>query len=313
MDNLDQFQLFLHREGKSPGTIKKDIDILKRLIGIVIFQRGDIERYLFSLYEKGRKPGYLNNIVKAFHTYGRFSENSTLREIKFFKIRESNKATLSDREIEAFLAVPKPKNSKPERYSMYTLFFKVMAFSGMRAGEVAALTISQIDFGRQVFILDHTKTTPRLVPIAPSVVHDLTDYIKELDREELFIINGTIIDKNKWNEHFHMRCKHIGVKRPNLSTHSMRHSFITRMLSEDVNIFKVQRIVGHRSIETTNHYTHLVTKDLTIAMAKDPLARQSLPYNTRFKQFREGVRKLLEDLSLGIDEEKQMILDYIES
>lgn len=311
MEKLNQFQLYLLREGKNPSTIEKDLLILKRLIGVAMLQKDDIERYLFSLHQKGRKPGYLNNIVKAVHTYGRFIDDLTLTEIKFFKIKETNKATLSDEEIESFLSVPKPKNSKPKRYEMYTLFFKVMAYSGMRAGEVATLTIPQVDFGRAVFILDHTKTSPRLVPIAPSLLHDLTEYIKRLDGARLFLINGKTLDKNKWNEHFHMRCRHIGVKRPNLSTHSIRHSFITRLLAEDINIFKVQRIVGHKNIETTNHYTHLVTKDLTIAIAKDPLARQNLSYEQRFLQFRDNVRLLLKSFSLTIEEENKMLNELL--
>jgi hypothetical protein len=49
------------------------------------------------------------------------------------------------------------------------------------------------------------------------------------------------------------------------------------MLGEDVNIFKVQKIVGHRQISTTAGYTHLTTKDIINAIKKDPLARGGLP------------------------------------
>src|SRR5205823_2245755 len=151
---------------------------------------------------------------------------------------------------------------------MFTLFFKIMSYSGMRAGEVANLTVESLDFGRGVFILDQTKNIPRLVPIAPALISDLTEYIKSLKGERLFLLHDKPITKGQWNDRFHVRRRLLGIKRPHLSTHSLRHSFITRMLSEDVNLFKVQRIVGHKNIETTNLYTHLVTKDLTAAITR---------------------------------------------
>jgi integrase len=309
MEKLEQFQLYLLREGLAPATIEKDVVILKRLMQLEVLAGDKIDGFLLSQLQKGRAPGYLNNIVKACHTWGAFIEDPLFEKIKFFKPKESNKSTLSDAEIQAFLALPKPKQSKPERYAMWNLFFKIMAFSGMRAGEVANLSVTSLDFGRGVFILDKTKTTPRLVPIAPALSGDLISYIGKLSGELLFVIDGKTITKGKWGEHFQVRIRRLNIKRPHLSTHSLRHSFITRLLSEDINMFKVQRIVGHKNIETTNHYTHLITKDLQIAIGKDPLARQSLTYQERFMQFREGVRKLLESFTLSPEEEKQMLKD----
>ncbi len=310
MEKLEQFQLWLLREGKEPATIKKDVTILKRLMQLEVLAGDKIDGFLFEMLQKGRSPAYLNNFIVACRNWGKFINDPSFNQIKFFKNKETNKSTLSDTEIESFLTLPKPKQAKPNRYKMWTLFFKTMAYSGMRAGEVANLTVTSLDFGRGVIILDRTKTTPRLVPIAPALTDDLTAYVAKLSGESLFVIDGKVVDKNKWNEHFQMRIRRLGIKRPHLSTHSLRHSYITRMIPE-VSLAAVQRIVGHKDIATTNHYTHLVTKDLIIAVTKDPLGRQSLSYEERFKQFREQVRKLLEGLSISIDEEKQMLQDLV--
>lgn len=307
MEKLDQFRLSLLRDGKATSTIEKDIAILKRLMQLEVLAGDKIDGFLLSEFQKGKSPSYLNNFIIAARNWGKFTGTNDFSRIKFFKVKEQNKATLSDLEIEAFLALPKPKQAKPDRYAMWNLFFKIMAYSGMRAGEVAILSVASLDFGRGVFVLDRTKTTARLVPIAPALTDALILYTQKLSGELLFTIDGEVVDKNKWNEHFQMRIRRLGIKRPHLSTHSLRHSFITRMLSEDVNMFKVQRIVGHKNIETTNHYTHLITKDLQIAIGKDPLSRQSLTYQERFKQFREGVRALLESFALTPEEERNMI------
>lgn len=306
MEKLEQFQMQLLRQGKSRATIAKDVDILCRLMQKEVLAGDKLEGYLFAQLQQGRAPSYLNNLIVAARNWGKFINDESLCKIKFFKVKEQNKATLSDAEIEAFLALPKPKQSKPDRYKMWTLFFKTCFYSGMRPGEVANLTVTALDFGRGVFVLDNTKNSPRLVPIAPALSDDLISYIKNLSGNHLFTINGKILDKNKWNEHFHIRCRLLGIKRPHLSAYSTRHSYITRMIPE-ISLAAIQRIVGHKNIETTNHYTHLVTKDLIIAATKDPLGKASLSYEERFKFFREGVRKLLESFALSTDEEKEML------
>lgn len=78
-----------------------------------------------------------------------------------------------------------------------------------------------------------------------------------------------------WHYNFHTRLKRLGIKRKNLTPYSLRHSLITRLLEEDVNLFKVQKLVGHHQIETTAHYTHLTTKDLQETIKKHPLIRKS--------------------------------------
>lgn len=308
MEKLDQFRLSLLREGKATATIEKDITILKRLMQLEVLAGDKIDGFLLLQLQRGLSPSYLNNHIVAVRNWGKFIGDSSFKKIKFFKVKEHNKSTLSDSEIEAFLALPKPKQAKPERYAMWTLFFKTMAYSGMRAGEVATLSVMSLDFGRGVFVLDRTKTTSRLVPIAPALTDDLISYTDKLSGELLFTINGKAVTKSKWGEHFQVRIRLLGIKRPHLSTHSLRHSFITRLWPE-INLLALQKIVGHKKIETTAHYGHLVTKDMITAIKKDPLGKEALVYFDRFKQVREILRKAFDDFALSSEEEKQMLKD----
>lgn len=310
MDKLAQFQLYLLREGLAPGTIEKDITILKRLMQLEVLAGDKIDGYLLSQLQKGRAPGYLNNIVKACHTWGKFIDDPTLQHLKFFKVKENNKGILSEEEITSFLTLPKPKQTKPERYIMWNLIFLIMSRSGMRPGEVCSLTIPQVDFGRRVFILDHTKTRPRLVPMAKILIPVLRGYIKTLIKNELFLLDGKAIYKEQWNGHFQMRIMRLGIKRPHISTYSLRHSFATRMIGE-IDLMVLQKILGHKDIQTTVQYIHLNTKDMIIAIDKDPIGRTDLPYQERFLQFREQVRKLLENLAFSVDEENRMLRDLL--
>ena len=44
--------------------------------------------------------------------------------------------------------------------------------------------------------------------------------------------------------------------------HTMRHSFCTNLLKTNCNLYYVQRMMGHKSLQTTEHYLHIVDTDL---------------------------------------------------
>ncbi len=296
-------------QNKSSGTITRHLDCLtylsKRFPALGV---KEIEGYFFDSLQKGHSPSHLNNVVGALRTYGKFLQVTDYQKLKYFKVPETTKAILSDSEIDRYLALP-PTGVRIElkKYTMYTLFFTILAYSGMRPAEVANLTVDSVDFGRQVFILKKTKTVPRLVPINPVLIPRLEEYIRSCTNYLFLDDSGQPINRHQWKHQFGRRIEMLGIKRPHLTTYSLRHSFITRMLDEDINLFKIQKIVGHKKIETTAHYTHLTTKDILQTIRKDPLARGSLSYAERFTQFRSEVRKLLEAYAENLGEEQEML------
>lgn len=56
-----------------------------------------------------------------------------------------------------------------------------------------------------------------------------------------------------------------------LRPHSLRHHYATRLIRNGVNVFAVQRLLGHESVETTQVYVTLDLSDLIFEAKKDPL------------------------------------------
>lgn len=263
------------------------------------------QNLIYECQLKGSQGSYINNLLAGIKVYTKFLEetkrpcDTTIYSIKKVKENRPEKATLSDEEIEAFLKLPNETLQRHGRtkklmkrplgkgYDVWTLFYSILAYSGMRPTEVSHLRTDDIDFGRNVYILRDTKTHDmRYVPIARNIIQLLKKRIDEVPEGTYLFPSarggnnngvGQVVDNVDWHYNFHTRLKRLKLKRRNLTVYSLRHSFITRLLGEDVNIFKVQKIVGHKRVETTNQYTHLTTKDIQQAILKDPLYTKSNP------------------------------------
>jgi integrase/recombinase XerD len=300
---LETFKQWLLKDRKL-STVNTTLYSLKRLLILKQITVPNVTSYLLDLKEKGAKGKYLNHFVTAARLYGQFTENKELQKIPFFKVEPFVKATLSDEEIETFLSLkPWTYTQNIEDFHRWTLFFSIIAYTGMRPGEVANLTVEDVDFGKNIFLADG-KTGPRYVPIPPNLIKELQNYLL-LCRKFLFPAprNGEnhSVSRASWVYNFSVRAKKLGLRRKNLSVYSLRHSFITRLLEEDINIFKVQKIVGHRQIETTAQYTHLTTRDICEAIKKHPLIRRTTDPKSIFQSLEETIRKYALDQDERLD------------
>ncbi|MDQ3098904.1 MAG: site-specific integrase [bacterium] len=300
MLDIQDFKLHLMQDReRRDSTVNYHLDNIKRLSSeIPEITATSVKDFLIRLKEEGKKGSYLNNFVNTLKIYADYAERPELGNIKYFKEIASEKAIMSDKEIEAFLNLPAPEatyynnyakkhikySTVGEHYYNWTMFFSIMAYTGMRPGEVAKMTINDVDFGRGVFNVRsrYSKThQQRFVPIPPNIADKLQEYVDKLSTPQLFVqnkdgrSNGKLYDKQAWGYNFHQRINRLNIKRERLTPYSLRHSFITILLEQDVNLFKVQKIVGHRNIATTAIYTHMTTKDIQEAITKHPSIRKA--------------------------------------
>lgn len=149
---------------------------------------------------------------------------------------------------------------------------ELMYASGLRCSEVVELTLSQIDFQRQVLLIHGKGRKDRYVPFHEYAADCLKDYIEE-DRVALMAIKHqehefVFVNKNggrmtnRGVEDIVNRVAKLYDATKRIHPHTFRHSFATHLLEQGVDIRVVQELLGHTNLSTTQIYTHVTSTQL---------------------------------------------------
>ena len=152
----------------------------------------------------------------------------------------------------------------------YYVLFETLFWTGMREGEILALTSKDIDFsnnqihinktyyrahGKDVITTPKTDNSVRIVDVPQFLINELKAYLDRLykypDSERLFPVSARAVQKMMGN---HM--EKAGVKK--IRVHDLRHSHVAYLIHEGVEPLLIKNRLGHKDIKITlNTYGHL--------------------------------------------------------
>lgn len=137
--------------------------------------------------------------------------------------------------------------------------FAVMYACGLRIGEAATLEVGAIDKAHQVLRVIGKGNTERHVPLPQPVLDDLRKVWKTHRNPKWVFPNraGTApVERGVLLRTFAQVVQDAGLK-GTATSHTLRHSYATRLMENGVDTRVVQILLGHASIATTTVYTHL--------------------------------------------------------
>ena len=136
---------------------------------------------------------------------------------------------------------------------------------GLRVSEVTHLRVRDVDGQRMMLRVEQGKgRQDRYVMLSHKLLAVLREYWKAYrTRHWLFTGRNPERPLTRASVHkvFHKARREAGITKE-VSVHGLRHSFATHLLENGVNIRKIQLLLGHRSLQSTQVYTHVAREDL---------------------------------------------------
>jgi integrase len=175
----------------------------------------------------------------------------------------------ADDEIQSFLA-----SAREESEAAFVLYATAI-YTGMRAGELAGLRWSDVDFERGVITIQRSYDGPtksgeiRRIPIFNVLRPILRAWaLHRPDARHVFVNDaGNPLQRSQrvFQETLKRvldaagfpRIEHHGKPRHYIVFHGLRHTFASHFMMRGGDLFKLQKLLGHQSVAMTQRYAHL--------------------------------------------------------
>lgn len=195
-------------------------------------------------------------------------------KIALFKGKETVPSTYSMDDLKKLLERPKTKCFAEYRN---WVIVNLLVNNGLRAASVRSLEIQDVDLENKMIRLRHTKSgRAQVVPMSPVLADILKVYMKRLRGRPTDLLFPAK-DGGKMSEN----CLRNAIRRYNTqrgvkltSIHAFRHTFARIYLVDcQGNALKLQRLLGHRTLDMTKRYVKIFDADLVQDFQdKSPLA-----------------------------------------
>ena len=222
--------------------------------------RQDIKDYLDYLISSGKSVSTVNQAVNALKFY---YEKVLAR--KFFSSEMGIKRPKKEKKLPVVL-------SKQEIVKMinvssnikHKLIVQILYSTGLRVSELRNLEINDIDFNRKcIFVKNGKGKKDRITVISLIVLKNIERYLLEYKPVKYLFESFEVAKKmsvRSMQKTVTNLAKKVGIKK-RVSAHSLRHSFATRLLENNVNLRYIQSLLGYARLETTQIYTKVATNN----------------------------------------------------
>jgi len=272
---LNEFLL----EQKIRGNSKNTIKYYQRFVGYFIKYAGnknineitikDVKEYYVYNADKEISSETIKTYMRAVRVFLSWCYNeeyikvNILEKYKLPKASKKVKNILTENEIE--LLFSSFNQNDFIQYRNYCICL-LMLDSGLRMNEVTTLKISNSHINENYIIVDGKGNKQRAVPLGINTKNALLKYISirnPVNHDNLFldIHNKPINNYTIKNMIRKLKIK-TGIKR--IHAHLLRHTFATKYLENGGDIYTLQSILGHTSLEMVKKYIHTTPKKIVV-------------------------------------------------
>ena len=285
---LEAFLHFLEKEKRgSVHTLRcyrSDLNQLQRflsdkydhheLVGI----EGDwVRAWVVHMMQEGRSPRTIHRKVSAFRTFNRYARRMSFTDrdpsngVSLPKLEKRVREVVPERNMEALL----DSSIFPDSWAglrdrlMMTLLYE----TGMRQDELIKLKHADVQVSRRTVKVSGKGGKERLIPVSEALLDLAEEYMRNRPGVSEFLI-VTDSGRELYPAFVYRRVNHYITETSSLSKcspHVIRHSFATHLLNRGADINAVKELLGHSSLNATQHYTHVTSSRMKDVHKGSPL------------------------------------------
>jgi site-specific recombinase XerD len=226
----------------------------------------EISAYLYHLcVHDGKSEGYFKQAVYGLRYWFRvFGLKEMALRMPPVKKKQTLPEVLSKEECKQLFKAPRLLKHR---------FLLAFAYSaGLRMNELRLLKIADVDVHRkQIHVRQGKGKKDRYVVLSKIIIEKLPLYRKEVN-PKTYLFEGLTPGQPMGERSIQYIINEAVPKtsiQKNISMHTLRHSFATHLLEDGIDIYSIQKLLGHSHIQTTIIYLH-------IAQVKPQLAHSPL-------------------------------------
>ncbi|WP_088105225.1 tyrosine-type recombinase/integrase [Halalkalibacter urbisdiaboli] len=179
------------------------------------------------------------------------------------KTDKRDQPNLNTEQIHALLMQPDQSTFTGFRdFTLMLLFLE----TGIRINELIHIKVNDILWEEHLLRVSHAKNrTERFVPFQEKMKKRLLDYIKlrgDVKTDALFVtIDGKPLSTRRIQEWISEYADKAGIHDVKVSPHCFRYTFVKYAVKGGANIFVIQEILGHKTLDMVRHYYNVYGRD----------------------------------------------------
>lgn len=267
--NPNQLENELKIRGFSKNTVKSYLQYNKHFLSFIkkpeaTITQGDIKSYLAHVIaDKQWKPASVNLALSAlkFH-YGSVLNTKIAANIKSLKNEKKLPTVLSKDEVSALIDATQNQKHR----TLLTLMYG----SGLRVSECVSMRQKDLNLNdRTATVRSGKGKKDRNIILSEAFTKEYENYTQTKTYQKKHNPECYLFPSTKGTHITSRQAQRIVAKaaqrahiQKNVFCHALRASYATHLLEAGTDIRYIQVLLGHSSLETTQRYTHVSTKEL---------------------------------------------------
>jgi integrase/recombinase XerD len=225
--------------------------------------KSSLGQMMCTMREKGLRPEGINVSMRAMNSFFTwlFENEHTPERLRIKPLKTETKviATFNEAQLKALLSWKPKKYAEKRLHCLYSLLID----TGIRVSEALTLDRNRVDLENMLVTVKGKGGKQRTLPISYDMRKILFQWLKLHEFPLVFPTrSGLGYSYMSALDDFKALCKELKITGVRCSFHTLRHTFAYAYVKGGGNVFALQRMLGHETLQMTRRYCELQIEDL---------------------------------------------------